>query len=245
MPTSVLAAQENRTRYLRKTNAAAAAARARKVRMAQMENPSESFDEPATTTAGLGDGRGVLRPAAGAGWGAGTGSGAAGSGASILGMTLVPEGGASAPESIGSKSTATSPKRIVAPGESGSSPVTVSPSTVVPLVEPRSVTTHTPSRRCSFACDVLTLDSGTSAVTLRGMHVALQAHERLAGAGFVISARAGVGPDGRLAVEGSLTQALQFGAATLEAQEQANARFQQFQDRYLRRLDGPPLLWHD
>ena len=46
-----------------------------------------------------------------------------------------------------------------------------------------------------------------------------------------------------LAVERSLAQALQFGAATLEAQQNADARFQQFQDRYLRRLDGPPLVW--
>lgn len=46
-----------------------------------------------------------------------------------------------------------------------------------------------------------------------------------------------------LAVENSIAQALQFGAATIEAQEKANGNFQQFQDRYLRRLDGPPLSW--
>ena len=72
-------------------------------------------------------------------------------------------------------------------------------------------------RRIRIVDGQLTLDSGTSAVTLRGMHVALQAHERLAGAGFVISARAGVGPDGRLAVEGSLSRDLRRAEGALRA----------------------------
>ena len=35
--------------------------------------------------------------------------------------------------------------------------------------------------------------------------------------------------------------AVRFGAATLEAQKQADSRFFEFRDRYLHRLDGPVL----
>ena len=37
--------------------------------------------------------------------------------------------------------------------------------------------------------------------------------------------------------------ALRFGAATMEAQQAADGRFFEFRDIYLRRLDGPPLVW--
>jgi hypothetical protein len=37
--------------------------------------------------------------------------------------------------------------------------------------------------------------------------------------------------------------AIRFGAATMAAQQAVNARFSQFQEPYLRRLDGPPLWW--
>jgi len=40
----------------------------------------------------------------------------------------------------------------------------------------------------------------------------------------------------------ALQTALQFGAATMQAQESANSRFFEFRDRYLQRLEGPPLL---
>jgi hypothetical protein len=40
-----------------------------------------------------------------------------------------------------------------------------------------------------------------------------------------------------------LQTAIQFGAATMEAQDAANARFFEFRERYLQRLDGPPLIW--
>jgi hypothetical protein len=41
----------------------------------------------------------------------------------------------------------------------------------------------------------------------------------------------------------ALQQAVRTGAATMAAQEAADARFFEFRDRYLRHLDGPPLLW--
>lgn len=40
-----------------------------------------------------------------------------------------------------------------------------------------------------------------------------------------------------------LQQAIRFGAATMEAQETADAKFFEFRERYLQRLDGPPLAW--
>ncbi|MSR57297.1 MAG: hypothetical protein EXS05_06465 [Planctomycetaceae bacterium] len=40
----------------------------------------------------------------------------------------------------------------------------------------------------------------------------------------------------------TLQTALKFGAATMQAQETANARFMEFRDRYLQRLEGPPLM---
>src|SRR5207249_2041105 len=58
--------------------------------------------------------------------------------------------------SVGSNTSCTSPKRTAAPGASGLSPCTRSPSTNVPFVESRSTSTQTPSRRCSFACEVET-----------------------------------------------------------------------------------------
>ncbi|TXH80776.1 MAG: hypothetical protein E6Q77_09740 [Rhizobium sp.] len=38
-------------------------------------------------------------------------------------------------------------------------------------------------------------------------------------------------------------QAIRFGAATMAAQQAADGRFYEFRDRYLKRLDGPPLAW--
>lgn len=46
-----------------------------------------------------------------------------------------------------------------------------------------------------------------------------------------------------LAGDDAVQLALHFGAATFEAQQTADARFQEFHGRYLRRLDGPPLVW--
>ena len=70
-----------------------------------------------------------------------------------------PLGQPAARSSSGSNSTATSPKRRVLPGVSAISPVIRSPSTKVPLVEPRSVSTQRSSRRWSLAWVVLTLGS--------------------------------------------------------------------------------------
>ena len=38
-------------------------------------------------------------------------------------------------------------------------------------------------------------------------------------------------------------QAIRFGAATMAAQQGADARFFEFRDRHVRHLDGPPLHW--
>src|SRR6478752_2847853 len=90
--------------------------------------------------------------ATGAGAGAGAGFGA-GAGTLTAPITLVP--GAPFPipsaSSSGSNTTDASPKRMVEPGATGVSPLSFSPSTNVPLVDPRSWRIQTPSRRCSLA----------------------------------------------------------------------------------------------
>ncbi len=44
-------------------------------------------------------------------------------------------------------------------------------------------------------------------------------------------------------LDGQINLALRFGAATMDAQAAAESAFFEFRDRYLRRLDGPPLRW--
>jgi hypothetical protein len=46
-----------------------------------------------------------------------------------------------------------------------------------------------------------------------------------------------------LGLGGELETAVRFGAATMEAQQAASARFFEFTARYSRRLDGPALKW--
>jgi hypothetical protein len=46
-----------------------------------------------------------------------------------------------------------------------------------------------------------------------------------------------------LNADDQVRQAIRFGAATMTAQQTADARFFEFRDRYLKRLDGPPLTW--
>ncbi len=46
-----------------------------------------------------------------------------------------------------------------------------------------------------------------------------------------------------LAAEGNVHLAMRFGAATMEAQQTADAKFYKFRDRCLRRLSGPPITW--
>src|SRR5262245_60934481 len=77
--------------------------------------------------------------------------------------TLVPPPFATPSESsVGSKTSWTSPNRTMVPGAIGVSVEIRSPSTNVPLVDSRSTNVHTPSRRCSLACDV---DTDSSVIT--------------------------------------------------------------------------------
>ncbi len=46
-----------------------------------------------------------------------------------------------------------------------------------------------------------------------------------------------------LGADDQVRQAIRFGAATIAAQQAADARFFEFRDRYLKHLDGPPLTW--
>ena len=46
-----------------------------------------------------------------------------------------------------------------------------------------------------------------------------------------------------LGADDQIDQAIRFGAATMAAQQTADARFFEFRDRYLKHLDGPPLWW--
>lgn len=72
-------------------------------------------------------------------------------------------------------------------------------------------------RRVRVVDGTLTLDVTEGPITLRGLHLALQARETLSGAGFVLSGRAGVGSDGRLAVEGALSRDLRHAEGALRA----------------------------
>jgi hypothetical protein len=46
-----------------------------------------------------------------------------------------------------------------------------------------------------------------------------------------------------LGADDQVQQAIRFGAATMAAQQAADAKFSEFRDRYVKRLDGPPLRW--
>lgn len=46
-----------------------------------------------------------------------------------------------------------------------------------------------------------------------------------------------------LGAEDQVRQAIRFGAATMAAQQAADARFFEFRDRYVKQLDSPPLSW--
>jgi hypothetical protein len=72
-------------------------------------------------------------------------------------------------------------------------------------------------RRIRVVDGHLTLDVADGPVTLRGLNLGLQARERLAGAGFVLTGRAGVGTDGRVAVEGELSRDLRQAEGALRA----------------------------
>jgi hypothetical protein len=72
-------------------------------------------------------------------------------------------------------------------------------------------------RRIRVVDGNLTLDVAEGPVTLRRLNLGLQARERLAGAGFVLTGRAGVGTDGRVAVEGALSRDLRQAEGALRA----------------------------
>ena len=56
-----------------------------------------------------------------------------------------------------------------------------------------------------------------------------------------LSARAGPLWAGR--ADDQVRQAIRFGAATMAAQQAADAWFFEFRDRYLKQLDSPLLMW--
>jgi hypothetical protein len=72
-------------------------------------------------------------------------------------------------------------------------------------------------RRIRIVDGNLTLDAADGAVTLRGLNLGLQARERLGGAGFVLTGRAGVGAEGHIAVEGALSRDLRQAEGALRA----------------------------
>src|SRR2546428_365340 len=102
--------------------------------------------------------------AGGAAGAAGTAeAGAAGVGAiewGVLRICVPPPFTTPSASSVGSNTSWTSPNRTIAPGASGASPFTRSPSTKLPFVDSRSTSTQTPSRRWSFAWLVDTDGSG-------------------------------------------------------------------------------------
>jgi hypothetical protein len=72
-------------------------------------------------------------------------------------------------------------------------------------------------RRVRIVDGMLTLDVPEGPITLRGLTLGLQARETLAGAGFVLSGRAGVGAEGHLAVQGALSRDLRHAEGALRA----------------------------
>ena len=72
-------------------------------------------------------------------------------------------------------------------------------------------------RRIRVVDGQLTLDGPDGPLTLRRLDLALQTRERLAGTGFVLTGRAGVGPEGRVAVEGALSRDLRSAEGALRA----------------------------
>jgi hypothetical protein len=72
-------------------------------------------------------------------------------------------------------------------------------------------------RRVRIVDGMLTLDVAEGPITLRGVTLALQSRERLTGAGFVVSGRAGIGPDGHLSVQGALSRDLRHAEGALRA----------------------------
>ena len=72
-------------------------------------------------------------------------------------------------------------------------------------------------RRVRIVDGTLTLDVPDGPLTLRSLNVGLQARETLAGAGFVVTGRAGIGADGRVSLEGSLSRDFRQAEGALRA----------------------------
>jgi hypothetical protein len=72
-------------------------------------------------------------------------------------------------------------------------------------------------RRFRVVNGSLTLHGPGGPLTLRALSLGLQARERLGGAGFVLTGRANVGGEGRLAVEGTLSRDLRHAEGALRA----------------------------
>jgi hypothetical protein len=72
-------------------------------------------------------------------------------------------------------------------------------------------------RRVRVIDGTLTLDVPEGPLTLRGLNVALQSRESLSGAGFVLTGRAGIGPEGHLSVQGALSRDLRHAEGALRA----------------------------
>ena len=72
-------------------------------------------------------------------------------------------------------------------------------------------------RRIRVIDGTLTLDVAEGPLTLRGLNVALQSRESLSGAGFVLTGGAGIGPEGRLSVQGALSRDLRHAEGALRA----------------------------
>ena len=72
-------------------------------------------------------------------------------------------------------------------------------------------------RRLRVVDGTLTLDMPAGPLTFRGLSLALQSRERLSGAGFVVTGRAGIGPQGHVSVEGALSRDLRQAEGALRA----------------------------
>ena len=72
-------------------------------------------------------------------------------------------------------------------------------------------------RRVRIVDGTLTLDAPDGPLTLRNLNVALQSRESLSGAGFVLTGRSAVGPDGHLSVQGALSRDLRHAEGALRA----------------------------
>jgi len=72
-------------------------------------------------------------------------------------------------------------------------------------------------RRIRVVDGTLTLDVPDGPLTLRSLDLALQARESLSGAGFVLTGRSAIGPEGQVSVQGALSRDLLHAEGALRA----------------------------